>query len=85
MSLCAVQQACSTKVPSGHQPSTGYESLPAEYEEGSHVFLAKIATLEGQYSQIRRARGDGNCFFRSFMFAYMEHLMTKQDWRERDR
>eukprot|EP00891_Asterochloris_glomerata_P000871 jgi/Astpho2/871/fgenesh1_pm.00016_%23_31_t len=60
-------------------------ALKQEYEEGSHVFLAKIATLEGQYSQIRRARGDGNCFFRSFMFAYMEHLLTKQDWRERDR
>ena len=84
MSLCAVRQHQDAL--KGSSPAQAvFRPLPAEYEEGSSVFLAKIATLAGQYGQIRRARGDGNCFFRSFMFAYMEHLLTQQDWRERDR
>ncbi|KAK9824088.1 hypothetical protein WJX72_007637 [[Myrmecia] bisecta] len=60
-------------------------ALAAEYQEGSRVFLQKIHTLEGQYSSIRRARGDGNCFFRSFIFAFFEHLVNTNDLAERNR
>lgn len=49
------------------------------------MFLAKIKRLEGMYASIRRARGDGNCFFRSFVFAYMEHLVFTADLTERNR
>jgi hypothetical protein len=33
----------------------------------------------------RRTRGDGNCFFRSFLFGYLEHLLLSGDVAERDR
>jgi len=36
----------------------------AEYEAGSEVFVRKIRSLESMYRSMRRARGDGNCFFR---------------------
>lgn len=28
-----------------------------------------------RYSGMRRVRGDGNCFYRSFLFAYLESLL----------
>jgi ubiquitin thioesterase protein OTUB1 len=37
---------------------------PVEYQHGSEVFRTKISGLERTYGSIRRARGDGNCFFR---------------------
>ena len=33
----------------------------------------------------RRTRGDGNCFFRSFFFGYLEHLLLLGDGAERAR
>ena len=61
-------------------------ALPAaEYQAGSAVFITKIKSLEVMYNSIRRARGDGNCFFRSFVFAYMEHLVHRADLTERNR
>lgn len=57
----------------------------AEYEAGSRVFVDKIKSLESTYSSIRRTRGDGNCFFRSFIFAYLENLVKTNDAAERNR
>ncbi len=34
-----------------------------------------LQDLKCKYSQLRRTRGDGNCFFRAFAFAYMEKLL----------
>ncbi|KAK8484599.1 hypothetical protein V6N11_024131 [Hibiscus sabdariffa] len=59
--------------------------LAAEYESGSPILLEKIKVLEQQYAAIRRTRGDGNCFFRSFMFSYLEHILESQDRAEVDR
>ncbi|XP_024542242.1 ubiquitin thioesterase otubain-like isoform X1 [Selaginella moellendorffii] len=56
--------------------------LAAEYELGNPVFKAKIEQLGKTYGAIRRTRGDGNCFFRSFMFAYLEHVLEAEDERE---
>lgn len=56
--------------------------LEEEYKAGSRVFLAKLQILKQKYGAIRRARGDGNCFFRSFMFSYLEHLLVTQDVAE---
>eukprot|EP00884_Botryococcus_braunii_P008440 jgi/Botrbrau1/17598/Bobra.0166s0037.3 len=61
------------------------DSLAKEYEHGSQVFLLKIRDLEAKYASIRRARGDGNCFFRSFIFAYIENLVKSNDIQERER
>ncbi|XWS68737.1 hypothetical protein CRYUN_Cryun04dG0117400 [Craigia yunnanensis] len=59
--------------------------LAAEYESGSPILLEKIKVLGQQYAAIRRTRGDGNCFFRSFMFSYLEHILESQDRAEVDR
>eukprot|EP00245_Coleochaete_scutata_P009487 TRINITY_DN312_c0_g6_i1.p1 TRINITY_DN312_c0_g6~~TRINITY_DN312_c0_g6_i1.p1 ORF type:complete len:325 (-),score=71.53 TRINITY_DN312_c0_g6_i1:127-1101(-) len=56
--------------------------LAAEYAAGSPIFRAKIEKLGESYGWIRRARGDGNCFFRSFMFAYLEHILNTKDAEE---
>ncbi|XP_010540436.1 PREDICTED: ubiquitin thioesterase otubain-like [Tarenaya hassleriana] len=60
-------------------------SLAAEYQSGSPILLEKIKILGSQYAAIRRTRGDGNCFFRSFMFSYLEHVLETQDRAEVDR
>ncbi|XP_010499311.1 PREDICTED: ubiquitin thioesterase otubain-like [Camelina sativa] len=60
-------------------------SLAAEYQSGSPILLEKIKILDNQYIAIRRTRGDGNCFFRSFMFSYLEHILESQDRAEVDR
>jgi ubiquitin thioesterase protein OTUB1 len=57
-------------------------SLKAEYAAGSQVFVHKIESLEGSYSAIRRTRGDGNCFFRSYIFSYLEGLVERSDLAE---
>ncbi|KAM1191367.1 hypothetical protein PS2_011665 [Malus domestica] len=60
-------------------------SLASEYQSGSAILLEKIKVLGEQYAAIRRTRGDGNCFFRSFMFSYLEHILESQDQSEVDR
>ncbi|XP_042057315.1 OVARIAN TUMOR DOMAIN-containing deubiquitinating enzyme 1-like isoform X1 [Salvia splendens] len=60
-------------------------SLAEEYKSGNPILLEKIKVLTEQYAAIRRTRGDGNCFFRSFMFAYLEHILQSQDRAEIDR
>ncbi|KAK2998132.1 hypothetical protein RJ639_025363 [Escallonia herrerae] len=71
-------------------------SLAAEYQSGSPILLEKIKVLNEKYAGIRRTRGDGNCFFRSFMFSYLllkgllgcqikEHILVSQDREEVDR
>ncbi|KAL7253303.1 hypothetical protein ACSBR1_007772 [Camellia fascicularis] len=60
-------------------------SLAAEYQSGSPILLEKIKVLSEQFDAIRRTRGDGNCFFRSFMFSYLEHILESQDREEVNR
>ncbi|KAF8071069.1 OTU1 [Scenedesmus sp. PABB004] len=59
-------------------------ALKAEYANGSQVFVAKIGGLEPAYAGLRRTRGDGNCFFRSFIYGYLEWLLAHQPAREAD-
>lgn len=74
---------------SSHAPGGPVNAPPssrrAEYQSGSQVFVHKIESLGKQYSGIRRARGDGNCFFRSFVFGYLEELVATKNLEERDR
>ncbi|CAI5525688.1 unnamed protein product [Closterium sp. Naga37s-1] len=50
-------------------------ALASEYAAGSTAFQDKIEHLAAEYEAIRRTRGDGNCFFRCFLFALLEHLL----------
>lgn len=61
------------------------EALAAEYASGAEIYRQKIERLGEEYGSIRRTRGDGNCFFRSFLFGYLEHLLLSGDLGERDR
>jgi ubiquitin thioesterase protein OTUB1 len=66
-------------------PREPMAALEAEYASGSPVFTAKVAALARGYDAVRRTRGDGNCFFRAFLFAYLEGLVARRDLEERDR
>ncbi|XP_074558142.1 OVARIAN TUMOR DOMAIN-containing deubiquitinating enzyme 1 [Curcuma longa] len=60
-------------------------SLAAEFQSGSPILQEKIKLLGEQYAAIRRTRGDGNCFYRGFMYSYLEHILDTQDKAEVDR
>ncbi|KAF6208520.1 hypothetical protein GE061_016978 [Apolygus lucorum] len=60
----------------GHQVSL--EELVNEYE-GDEIYLQKVIDLATKYASIRRIRPDGNCFFRGFGYAYLEHLCKHRD------
>jgi len=60
-------------------------ALAEEFQSGSPVIQSKIKLLPEKYSNLRRTRGDGNCFFRGFMFSYLEHILDSQDGSEVDR
>jgi len=52
-------------------------TLRVEYEGGSKSFVDQIDYLISQeYVSIRRARGDGDCFYRSLAFAFIEHILN---------
>ena len=38
-----------------------------------------VDKLEENYGMWRKIRGDGNCFYRAFGFAYLEHLIITKD------
>ncbi|KAK0437016.1 cysteine proteinase [Armillaria borealis] len=51
-------------------------ALRTEYEGGSHAFVRQIDWLTANgYHYIRRTRGDGDCFYRSVAFAYVERML----------
>ncbi|KAL0335896.1 UNVERIFIED_CONTAM: OVARIAN TUMOR DOMAIN-containing deubiquitinating enzyme 1 [Sesamum radiatum] len=56
---------------------------------GATIFVSSRIQVRkpnfGGENQCLRTRGDGNCFFRSFMFAYLEHILQTQDCAEVDR
>ncbi|KAI0277807.1 peptidase C65 Otubain-domain-containing protein [Russula aff. rugulosa BPL654] len=55
-------------------------ALRAEYENGSGSFIKQIDYLKAQgYEGIRRSRGDGDCFYRSLIFAYIERIFFRED------
>lgn len=60
-------------------------ALAVEYELGNPIFRTKIEKLGETYEAIRRTRGDGNCFFRAFMFSYFESLLGSSNKTEADR
>ncbi|KAF8519335.1 cysteine proteinase [Hysterangium stoloniferum] len=57
------------------------DELRAEYEGGSTSFVKQIDWLqrERKFKGIRRTRGDGDCFYRSLGFSYIEKLLRAPD------
>ncbi|KIP09456.1 hypothetical protein PHLGIDRAFT_116398 [Phlebiopsis gigantea 11061_1 CR5-6] len=55
---------------------TKLEDLREEYIRGNQTFVKQINYLgQKNFLGIRRTRGDGDCFYRSFSFAYIERLL----------
>ncbi|KAH8548546.1 peptidase C65 Otubain-domain-containing protein [Umbelopsis sp. PMI_123] len=50
------------------------QSLEKEFEDNK-PFLEKVQKLKETNDELRKCRGDGNCFFRAFAFAWFESLM----------
>ena len=50
--------------------------INTEYKEGASMpgFIPGLQYLSSKYL-MRKVRGDGNCFYRSFLFAYLERLV----------
>lgn len=46
-------------------------------------FLILLQDLGLNYSHVRKTRGDGNCFYRAFGFAYLEELIGNQQEYDR--
>lgn len=59
-------------------------ALSEEYE-GATTYLLKIKSLEEQgWKGIRRSRGDGDCFYRSLAFCYVERLLNESTQKAKD-
>ncbi|EIW76685.1 cysteine proteinase [Coniophora puteana RWD-64-598 SS2] len=55
---------------------TPMEVLRAEYENGSRTFVSQIDYLMNKgYRHIWRARGDGDCFYRSLAYAFVLNML----------
>lgn len=57
-------------------------SLEREFSHDP-VFMTKIGNLKGRYSELRRTRPDGNCFFRAVAYRYFELLLHQPAEYER--
>lgn len=53
--------------------------LLEEYQKDDTLYRQKIEDLCKDFKFIRRTRGDGNCFFRAFAFAYFESLIGNKE------
>lgn len=64
-------------------PAEPIEVLEKEYAGGEGVdqFVAKARWLRdvGDFIALRRTRGDGDCFYRSFAFAFIQRLLHFND------
>jgi len=56
-------------------------TLIEEYQN-ANGFREKIQNLTQKYSSIRRVRRDGNCFYRAFLFSYLNHLLEFKNKEE---
>ncbi|CAG2109453.1 unnamed protein product [Medioppia subpectinata] len=54
-----------------------------EYSADDHIYRQKISDLQKSYSDLRKTRPDGNCFFRAFSFGYFEYLLTHREELDR--
>eukprot|EP00823_Brevimastigomonas_motovehiculus_P001094 TRINITY_DN1162_c0_g1_i1.p1 TRINITY_DN1162_c0_g1~~TRINITY_DN1162_c0_g1_i1.p1 ORF type:complete len:341 (-),score=97.33 TRINITY_DN1162_c0_g1_i1:309-1331(-) len=71
-------QAEIIKQPLVSEMEAGFASLDKEYSKNA-IYLKQISELKARYSGMRRIRGDGNCFYRAFMYGLLEHIISKKD------
>ncbi|KXG30323.2 hypothetical protein SORBI_3004G158600 [Sorghum bicolor] len=49
------------------------------------IFHSNALNLRRAYSEFRPVHGDGECFYRSFIFSYFEQVLDRQDTHEEHR
>lgn len=55
-------------------------TLLPEYQDNPRSgFAAGIGCLASRYAAFRRVRGDGNCFYRCFLFGFLEQLVRRRE------
>lgn len=52
-------------------------------ENSSKYFLLGIEALFKKYTKLRKTRGDGNCYYRSFLYSLSEKLLNNPGEKER--
>jgi ubiquitin thioesterase protein OTUB1 len=55
------------------------ELLEIYQENSSPGFIEGITYLRKNYTSMRKIRGDGNCFYRGFLFSYLDNLLKLQN------
>lgn len=60
-----------------------FDNIVEDYAKEDSVYRQKFEDLKTRYKNIRKVRGDGNCFFRAFGFGYLEHLLSHVEEFER--
>jgi ubiquitin thioesterase protein OTUB1 len=59
-------------------------ALESQYKSiGSSSFLAGLRALQEDYNKIRTVRGDGNCYYRSFLYSLCENLFHDKSESQR--
>ncbi|XP_033733788.1 ubiquitin thioesterase OTUB1-like [Pecten maximus] len=56
-----------------------FDTISADYSKEDETYLGKIQDLKSKYKCVRKTRGDGNCFYRAFGFAYLEQLLSSPE------
>jgi len=78
-------EAIETEIRENHPlcaDKAGIAALKKRYENGSN-FSKGVEYLESCYNGMRCVRGDGNCYYRAFLYSLCEHL--KKDPEELNR
>lgn len=72
--LNEIKDDIKSKQPLISQPSSFYK-LKTDYVDSDPAFLDGISYLENNYESIALVRGDGNCFYRGFIFCYAYNIL----------
>lgn len=56
--------------------------LESQYQDAM-TFLAGLKALEKDYEYFRMVRGDGNCYYRAFLYLLCENILNNKDEGER--
>ena len=63
---------------SSHLPIKSLEETYESNDDGTNFFLLGAKYLTSKYSHMRKVRGDGNCYYRAFLYALCENLITQK-------
>lgn len=78
------QEIKQTPLTSALKPLVELESQYKE-NEGPHNFLSGVSALQKRYESIRIVRGDGNCYYRAFLYSLAEKLTSHSSKEEGQR